>query len=92
MKKGTRKKAQAKAKTEKKDDPKSNVEYYTKEELERLDSFHAETNHKFNDEEIYELMEKYGQNDDAIKNELQEQLKERERGDEFNWQEVGKSN
>ena len=79
-------------KTEKKTEPKSNVEYYTKEEIERLDSFHQETNNKFNDEEIYELMQKYGKDDDTIKKELQEQLKERERGDEYNWQEVGKSN
>ena len=75
MKKGTKKKTQTKAKTEKKTEPKSNVEYYTKEEIERLDSFHQETNNKFNDEEIYELMQKYGKDDDTIKKELQEQLK-----------------
>jgi hypothetical protein len=37
-------------------------------------------------------MEKYKQDDEAILNELKEQLKERERGAEYDWQEVGKSN
>ena len=65
---------------------------YTKEEVKRLDYFHDQTEHKFYDDEIYELMLKYKDDDDAILNELNEQLKERKRGTEFEWQPVGKSN
>jgi len=64
----------------------------TKEEIERLDKFHAETGNRFTDDEVYELMEKYKNDDEAILNELKEQLKERERGKEYDWQEIGKSN
>ena len=92
MKKGTKKKTQTK--TAKPTKPKEDTDdnYYTKEEMERMDAFHNQTNFKFQDEEIYELMEKYKQDDEAILNELKEQLKERERGAEYDWQEVGKSN
>ena len=65
---------------------------YTKEEVKRLDYFHEQTEHKFHDDEVYELMLKYKDDDDAILNELNEQLKERKRGIEFEWQPVGKSN
>ena len=64
---------------------------YTKEEMKRLDYFHEQTEHKFHDDEVYELMLKYKDDDDAILNELNEQLKERKRGTEFEWQPVGKS-
>ena len=45
--------------------------------MERLDKFHAETNERFTDEEVYELMEKYKNDDEAILNELKDQLKEK---------------
>ena len=67
-------------------------EYYTKEEIKRLDKFHKKTENKFTDEEIYDLMQKYKDNDEEILNELNEQLKERKRGVEYEWNEVGKSN
>ena len=63
----------------------------TKEEEKRLDKFHELTEHKFDDEEIYRLMIKYKDDDDAILNELKEQLKEEKRG-EGAWEEVGKRN
>ena len=66
-------------------------EYFTKEEIERLDKFHDATEHKFDDSEVYELMEKYKNDDEAILNELKEQLKERKRGDSFEWKDVGKN-
>ena len=66
--------------------------YNPKQEMERLDKFHAETNERFTDEEVYELMEKYKNDDEAILNELKDQLKEIERGAEYDWQEIGKSN
>ena len=66
-------------------------DFYTKEEEKRLDKFHELTEHKFDDEEIYRLMIKYKDDDDAILNELKEQLKEEKRG-EGAWEEVGKRN
>ncbi len=65
--------------------------YYTKEEEKRIDEFHKKTENKFTDEEIYELMLKYKDNDEEILNELKEQLKERKRGEEYEWQTIGKS-
>ena len=96
MKKGTKsKKSQTKEKPKEKPKEKkeeSNDEYYTPEEVERLDKFHEQTEHFFEDDEIYELMEKYKNDDAAILNELNEQLKQRKRGVEYEWNEVGKSN
>ena len=66
-------------------------DFYTKEEEKRLDKFHELTDQKFDDEEIYRLMIKYKDDDDAILNELKEQLKEEKRG-EGAWEEVGKRN
>ena len=82
------KKGQTKKTKEKQD----NVEYFTREEVERIDKFQAETGKKFDDDEIYELMLKYKDDDDAILNDLKEQLKERNRGEEYEWKEIGKGN
>lgn len=95
MKKGKNKKSQVKPKPkeenkEKEPEPENNV--YTPEEIKRLDEFHAQTENKFDDDEVYELMLKYKDNDEEILRELQEQLKERKRGEEYEWREVGKSN
>ena len=96
MKKGAKpKKAQTKEKPKEKPKEKkeeSNEEYYTDEEIKRLDKFQAQTEHFFTDEEIYELMEKFKNDDEAILNELNDQLKQRKRGGEYEWNEVGKSN
>ena len=87
MKKTTKtKKATPKAKEKPSED-----NYYTKEEEKRLDKFHELTERKFDDEEIYSLRMKYKDDDDAILNDLKEQLKEEKRG-EGAWEEVGKSN
>lgn len=87
MSKATNKTKKAPAKTKPKE---SNDDYYTKEEEERLDKFHAETGNKFTDEEIYALMVKYKNDDQAVSNELKELLKDAKRGAEYEWQEVGK--
>ncbi len=84
MKKSTKSKKTTTKTQEKKDD------YYTKEEEERLDYFHEQTGHKFQDEEVYNLMVKYKNNDEAILNELNEQL-ESKKG-EGEWVDVGKGN
>ena len=93
MKKGKKsKKATPKAKqdeTKMKKEPSN--EYYTEEEIKKLDEFHEQTEHKFEDDEVYELMLKYKDDDEAILNELKELLKERKRGEQFDWQAVGKS-
>ena len=85
----TKDKAKEKPKEKKEE---ASQDYYTPEEIERLDKFHEQTENFFEDDEVYELMEKYKNDDDAILNELKEQLKQRKRGDEYEWNEVGKSN
>ena len=70
----------------------SEESYYTPEEIVLLDKFHDFTNHKFEDEEIYDIMVKFNNNEDLIKNELNEMLKVFKRGVEFSWTEIGKSN
>ena len=88
MKKGSKKPV---IKTKPKETKESDDNYYTKEEIRLLDKFKAETDDKFEDEEIYELMLKYKNDEEAILNDLKEQLKERKRGEEFDWQTIGKS-
>ena len=79
-------------KTAKPKEKEDNDEYFTKEEIIRLDKFHDETEHLFDDTEVYDLMQKYGNNDEAILNVLKEQMKERKRGDSYEWKDVGKRN
>ena len=67
-------------------------EFYTPEEIELLDKFHDFTSHRFEDDEIYDIMLKFNNNEELIKNELNEMLKVLRRGDEYNWTEIGKSN
>ena len=52
--------------------------------------FNAKIYYKFEDDEIYELMLKYKGDDEAILNDLKEQLKQRKRGEQFDWQAIGK--
>ena len=77
--------------TTKPKETKETDEYYTKEEVQRLDKFQALTENKFDDTEIYDLMIKYKNDDDAILKELKEQLNEKMRG-EGEWQDIGKRN
>ena len=97
-------KAKDKPKDNAKDNPKENKkdkkekvvdeeeDFYTPEEIVLLDKFHDFTSHKFEDDEIYEVMLKFNNNEELIQNELNEMLKEIKRGDEYNWTEIGKSN
>ena len=71
--------------SKKKDSANTKIEYYTKEEIERLDKIHAKTNNKFDDDEVYQLMKKYKNDDNAIIKDLQE------RGEIFQWKYIGKS-
>ena len=70
----------------------SEESYYTPEEIVLLDKFHDFTENKFQDDEIYDIMIKFNNDEDLIKNELNEMLKELKRGAEFSWTEIGKSN
>ena len=88
MKKGSKKPV---IKTKPKETKKTDNNYYTEEEIKLLDKFHAQTEKKFEDDEIYELMLKYKNDEEAILNDLKEQLKERKRGEEYEWQTIGKS-
>ena len=90
MKKGKSNKPKIKAKPS--EIKKTPDDEYTKEEIEKLDYFHDQTEHRFDDDEVYDLMLKYKDDDEAILNELNEQLKEKKRGAEFDWQAIGKSN
>lgn len=65
--------------------------YYTKEEMALLDKYHDYTQHLFEDEEIYDVMLKYHNDEDLIINELNEMVKETKRGDEYKWQKIGES-
>lgn len=87
MKSGKSKKTTTKPKAKEEND-----EFFTEEEVKRLDKFHDETEHLFDDTEVYDLMQKYGYDDEAILNELKEQAKERKRGDSYEWKDVGKRN
>ena len=90
------KKEKSKEKENKKDkkdeESESEDSYYTPEEIELLDKFHDFSGHKFDDNDIYEVMLKFKNNEDLIKNELKEMLKVFKKGDEYTWTEIGKSN
>ena len=88
MKKGTTKSK----KTTTKPKETNEDEFYTREEEEQLDKYQEATGYKFDDDEIYDLMKKYKNDENAILKDLKEQLKERNRGGEFEWKEVGKGN
>ena len=79
-------------KDEKAEESESEDSYYTPEEIVLLDKFHDFSGHKFDDNDIYEVMLKFKNNEDLIKNELKEMLKVFKKGDEYTWTEIGKSN
>ena len=66
-------------------------EEYTAEEIKLLDKFHEFTDNKFEDDEIYDVMVKFHSDEELVKNELKQMLKDFTKGDEFNWTEIGKS-
>jgi len=78
-------------KDKKEQPPEEEFDYYTPEEIILLDKFHEFTQHKLDDDEIYEVMVKFNFDEELIKNELLEILKVFSKGDEFNWTEIGKS-
>ena len=90
-KKGQKEKPKEKPKEKKDQVLEEEYDFYTKEEVELLDKFHEFSNHKFIDEEIYEIMQKFNNDEELIKNELKERLKDFLKGDEFDWVEIGES-
>ena len=80
------------AKDKKSQESDSEESYYTPEEIALLDKLHGISGHKFDDDDIYEIMIKYNNDEELIKNELNEMLKELKRGAEFSWTQIGKSN
>ena len=61
--------------------------------MKLLDKFHKMSENHFIDDEIYELMVKFNNDEELINNELKEMLKEMKRGEEYAaWTEIGKSN
>ena len=79
-------------KDEKAEESESEDSYYTPEEIVLLDKFHDFSGHKFDDNDIYEVMLKFKNDEELIKNELKEMLKVLKKGDEYTWTEIGKSN
>ena len=71
--------------------PEEDFDYYTPEEIELLDKYHLFSGNKFVDEEIYDIIMKCNKDEKMIKEELKQRLKEFERGDEYNWTEIGES-
>ena len=49
------------------------------------------TENNFVDDEIYDVMVKFKNDEELIENELKEMLKELKRGEEYGWTEIGKS-
>ena len=87
--KENQKKAQKEPKKPNNDD--ISEEEYTQEEIKLLDKYHEFTGNKFEDDEIYDVMMKFNSDDQLIKNELKQMLKDFSKGEEYNWQEIGKS-
>jgi hypothetical protein len=71
--------------------PEEDFDYYTPEEIKLLDKYHLFSGNKFVDEEIYDIIMKCNKDEKMIKEELKQRLKEFERGDEYNWTEIGES-
>ena len=69
----------------------SEQSFYTEEEIKLLDKFHQMTGNNFVDDEIYDIMVKFKNDEELIENELKEMLKELKRGEEYGWTEIGKS-
>ena len=70
----------------KKNKGENDEEYYTEEEIRRLDKIHEKTDYKFDDDDIYQLMQIYKNDDDAIIKDL------KEKGEAYQWEYIGKSN
>lgn len=68
----------------------NNDDFYTKEEIKELDKYHEFTGHKFEDEEIYEIMGKYKNDEKLVLEELNNILNDREKRGESDWGEVKK--
>ena len=69
----------------------SDTEEYTPEEIKKLDYYQDYSNHLLDDEEIYDLICKYNDDDEKIKEELNELVKIANKGKEYQWHQVGKS-
>ncbi len=69
----------------------SDTEEYTQEEIKKLDYYQEYSNHLLDDDEIYDLMCRYEDDDEKIKEELDELVKIANKGEEYQWHEVNKS-
>ena len=79
-------------KNKKKEPESESEEYFTQEEIRMLDKFHKISQNQFSDDEIYDIMLRFNNNEHLIENEIKEMLKDMNRGDEYNWTKIGKSN
>ena len=67
---------------EQKNKEESDTEEYTPEEIKKLDYYQEQTNYILDDDDIYELMCKYGDNEEKILYDLKELEKEANIGKE----------
>ena len=70
---------------QKEQNPIQNYDFYTDKEIELLDKYKYYCNSKFEDNEIYDLMVRFKNDDIKIKEELDYMMRDLNRGDEFQW-------
>lgn len=61
------------------------IEVYTEKEIELLDKYKEFSGYRFEDDEIYQIMQRFKNNDDQIKEELKCMIKDLSKGDEYQW-------
>ena len=73
------------------EDSSSEIEEYTEKEIEALDKYQNYSDNNFLDEELYDLIIKYNYDDQKIKAELDQMIKDLQKGDDYGWHEISKS-
>ena len=71
-------------------DSSSEIEEYIEKELEVLDIYQNYSDKNFLEDEIYDLIIKYDYDDQKIKAELDQMIKDLQRRDKYGWHEISK--
>ena len=72
------------------EDSSSEREEYIEKELEGLDKYQNYSDKNFLEDEIYDLIIKYDYDDQKIKAELDQMIKDLQRGYKYGWHEISK--
>lgn len=67
------------------------IDVFTDEELALLDKYHAFTDNKFDDDEIYDVIVSCNFGDTKILSKLTEMKRDLRKGEDYEWHEIGKS-